>query len=125
MKSLSSPGGCASSSTVPSVASCSLGSTTRTCCVKTSVAPYGMIYTIKVTLALAVFLIAIFLTSSRPKWASFQANRKKSAFGRAWRWRQSSSPYLPFCECSRRLYDGGDPFRLEGAMKIRIEYCAK
>ncbi len=44
---------------------------------KTSVAPYGMIYTIKVTLALAVFLIAIFLTSSRPKWASFQANRKK------------------------------------------------
>ena len=44
---------------------------------KTSVAPYGIIYAIKVTLALAVFLIAIFLTSSRPKWAAFQANRKK------------------------------------------------
>ena len=44
---------------------------------KTSVAPYGIVYTIKVTLALVVFLIAIFLTSSRPKWAAFQANRKK------------------------------------------------
>ena len=44
---------------------------------KTSVAPYGLIYTIKVMLALAVFLIALFLTSSRPKWAAFQTNRKK------------------------------------------------
>jgi hypothetical protein len=44
---------------------------------KTSVAPYGMIYGIKIVLALVVFLIAIFLTSSRPKWAAFQANRKK------------------------------------------------
>ena len=44
---------------------------------KTSVAPYGIVYTIKVFLALMVFLIAIFLTSSRPKWAAFQAARKK------------------------------------------------
>ena len=44
---------------------------------KTSIAPYGIIYSIKVTLAMVVFLIAIFLTSSRPKWAAFQANRKK------------------------------------------------
>src|SRR5262245_58626312 len=44
---------------------------------KTSIAPYGIVYAIKVTLALVVFLIAIFLTSSRPKWAAFQANRKK------------------------------------------------
>lgn len=44
---------------------------------KTSIAPYGIVYSIKVTLALVVFLIAIFLTSSRSKWAAFQANRKK------------------------------------------------
>jgi len=44
---------------------------------KTSVAPYGMVYALKVTLALLVFMIAIFLTSSRPKWVAFQANRKK------------------------------------------------
>ena len=44
---------------------------------KTSVAPYGMVYALKVMLALVVFMIAIFLTSSRPKWAAFQANRKK------------------------------------------------
>ena len=44
---------------------------------KTSVAPYGVLYTIKVILALVVFLIAIFLTSSRPQWASFQAKRKQ------------------------------------------------
>jgi len=42
----------------------------------TSVAPYGIVYAIKITLALVVFLIAIFLTSSRPKWAAFQADRK-------------------------------------------------
>ncbi len=44
---------------------------------KSSIPPYAAIYSLKVTLALAVFVIAIFLTSSRPKWASFQANRKK------------------------------------------------
>ena len=44
---------------------------------RTSVPPYGIVYSIKVLLALAVFLIAIFLTSSRPNWAAFQANRKK------------------------------------------------
>ena len=44
---------------------------------KTSIAPYGIVYAIKVTLALVVFMIAIFLTSSRSKWAAFQANRKK------------------------------------------------
>jgi uncharacterized membrane protein len=44
---------------------------------RTSVAPYGFIYTAKVALALVVFVVAIFLTSSNPKRASFQANRKK------------------------------------------------
>jgi hypothetical protein len=44
---------------------------------KSSVAPYGLVYTVKIVLALGVFLIAIFLTSSRPKWAAFQASRKK------------------------------------------------
>ncbi len=44
---------------------------------RTSVAPYAFIYAAKVTLALAVFVIAIFLTSSNPKRAAFQANRKK------------------------------------------------
>lgn len=44
---------------------------------KTSVSPYGWIYTLKVLLALAVFMIAIFLTSSNPKRAAFQANRRK------------------------------------------------
>ncbi|MCI0419962.1 MAG: hypothetical protein L0387_43480 [Acidobacteria bacterium] len=44
---------------------------------KSSVAPYGTVYAVKVVLAVVVFLIAIFLTSSRPKWAPFQANRKK------------------------------------------------
>jgi hypothetical protein len=32
---------------------------------------------VKVALALVVFVIAIFLTSSNPKRAAFQANRKK------------------------------------------------
>jgi uncharacterized membrane protein len=44
---------------------------------RTSVGPYGFVYTVKVTLALVVFVIAIFLTSSNPKRAAFQANRKK------------------------------------------------
>jgi uncharacterized membrane protein len=43
----------------------------------TSIAPYGIVYAVKVSLALVVFLIAILLTSSRPKWAAFQADRKK------------------------------------------------
>jgi uncharacterized membrane protein len=42
-----------------------------------SIRPYGAIYTFKVVLAVVVFLIAILLTSSRPRWASLQANRKK------------------------------------------------
>jgi len=44
---------------------------------RTSISPYGTVYAVKVALALLVFLIAIFLTSSRPKWEAFQANRKK------------------------------------------------
>lgn len=44
---------------------------------KSSIPPYAAIYSLKVALALVVFLIAILLTSSRPKWASFQANRRK------------------------------------------------
>ena len=67
---------CESSSTAPSAGYSCLGFTTPICFGKTSVAPYGIVYSIKVTLALVVFLIAIFLTSSRPKWAAFQANRK-------------------------------------------------
>ena len=44
---------------------------------KTSVFPYGVIYFLKVTLALVIFMVAFFLTSSNPKRAAFQANRKK------------------------------------------------
>lgn len=44
---------------------------------KTSVAPYGVIYFLKVILALIIFTVAFFLTSSNPKRAAFQANRKK------------------------------------------------
>ena len=44
---------------------------------KTAVPPYGLIYTLKIILALAVILIAIFLTSSNPKRSAFQTNRKK------------------------------------------------
>jgi uncharacterized membrane protein len=44
---------------------------------KTSVFPYGYIYAVKVLVAFIIFLIAIFLTSSNPKRAAFQANRKK------------------------------------------------
>jgi hypothetical protein len=44
---------------------------------KTSLFPYGYLYVAKVTLALILFLIATSLTSSNPKRAAFQANRKK------------------------------------------------
>jgi len=44
---------------------------------KTAVFPYGYVYAVKVFLAFIVFLIAMFLTSSNPKRAAFQANRKK------------------------------------------------
>lgn len=44
---------------------------------RTAISPYGYIYAIKMFLAFTVFLIAIFLTSSNPKRAAFQANRKK------------------------------------------------
>jgi uncharacterized transporter YbjL len=44
---------------------------------KTSIAPYALVYVVKVSLALIIFIVAISLTSSRPKWAAFQANRKK------------------------------------------------
>jgi hypothetical protein len=44
---------------------------------KTSIAPYALVYVVKVSLALIIFIVAILLTSSRPKWAAFQANRKK------------------------------------------------
>lgn len=43
----------------------------------TWVAPYGVVYALKMVLALVVFMVAILLTSSRPKWAALQANRKK------------------------------------------------
>jgi len=44
---------------------------------KTSIFPYSYVYTVKVLMALILFLIAIFLTSSNPKRAALQANRKK------------------------------------------------
>jgi uncharacterized membrane protein len=44
---------------------------------KTAIFPYGYVYIVKVLMALILFLIAIFLTSSSPKRAAFQANRKK------------------------------------------------
>jgi hypothetical protein len=44
---------------------------------RTAVSPYGYMYALKMLLAFTVFLIAIFLTSSNPKRAAFQANRKK------------------------------------------------
>ncbi len=44
---------------------------------KTSLFPYGYLYTIKIILAVIMFVIAISLTSSNPKRAAFQANRKK------------------------------------------------
>jgi uncharacterized membrane protein len=44
---------------------------------KSSIAPYGVIYTAKVILALVVFVIAIFLTSTSPRRVAFQRNRKK------------------------------------------------
>jgi hypothetical protein len=44
---------------------------------KTSIAPYGFVYAIKVSLASMIFVVAILLTSSRPKRAAFQAHRKK------------------------------------------------
>jgi uncharacterized membrane protein len=43
----------------------------------TAVFPYPLIYAIKVSLALTIFVVAILLTSSDPRWAAFQANRKK------------------------------------------------
>jgi len=43
----------------------------------TSVFPYPLIYAAKVTLALTIFVVAILLTSSDPRWATLQANRKK------------------------------------------------
>jgi uncharacterized membrane protein len=44
---------------------------------KTSIAPYGIVYAVKISLALIIFVVAILLTSSSPKRAAFQANRKK------------------------------------------------
>ena len=44
---------------------------------KTALFPYGYLYALKMMLAFTVFVIAIFLTSSNPKRAAFQANRKK------------------------------------------------
>jgi hypothetical protein len=44
---------------------------------RTSVYPYPIVYGLKIVLALALFMIAFFLTSSNPKRAAFQANRKK------------------------------------------------
>jgi len=44
---------------------------------KSSVFPYGLVYALKVGMALGIFWVAIFLTSSNPKRAAFQANRKK------------------------------------------------
>ena len=44
---------------------------------KTSVYPYGWVYAAKITLAAFIFLIAMLLTSSKPKWAAFQSHRRK------------------------------------------------
>lgn len=44
---------------------------------KTTIFPYPLIYATKVSLAAAIFIIAILLTSSNPKWTAFQADRKK------------------------------------------------
>ena len=44
---------------------------------KTTIHPYFLIYATKVSLAAAIFIIAILLTSSNPTWTAFQADRKK------------------------------------------------
>jgi hypothetical protein len=44
---------------------------------KTSISPYVYVYALKVGLALIIFWVGISLTSSSPKQATFQANRKK------------------------------------------------
>jgi uncharacterized membrane protein len=41
-----------------------------------TVFPYGFIFTLKLVLAMIVFMVAILLTSSSPQRASFQSNRK-------------------------------------------------
>ena len=43
----------------------------------TTVFPYPLIYAAKISLALTIFVVAILLTSSNPRWATFQSNRKK------------------------------------------------
>lgn len=42
-----------------------------------AVFPYPIVYAVKVSLALTIFVVAILLTSSNPRWATFQANRRK------------------------------------------------
>jgi uncharacterized membrane protein len=44
---------------------------------RTSIAPYSFVYAVKVFLALIIFVVAILLTSSSPKRATFQGKRKK------------------------------------------------
>ena len=42
-----------------------------------AVFPYPLVYAVKVSLALTIFVVAILLTSSDPRWATLQANRRK------------------------------------------------
>ena len=44
---------------------------------KSAVSPYEIVFTLKALLALVIFTLAFFLTSSKPQRAAFQANRKK------------------------------------------------
>ncbi|MEW5976621.1 MAG: hypothetical protein AB1898_12535 [Acidobacteriota bacterium] len=44
---------------------------------KSSIPPYALVYSVKVVIALLVFVVGIMLTSSNPNRAAFQANRKK------------------------------------------------
>jgi len=44
---------------------------------KTAVPPYGFVYALKMALSGAVFLVATIFTSSKPRYADFQANWRK------------------------------------------------
>jgi uncharacterized membrane protein len=41
---------------------------------KTGVPPYGVVYTVKMAVSLTVFVIAILITSGKPRYSGFQAN---------------------------------------------------
>jgi len=44
---------------------------------KTAVPPYGFVYAVKMALSGAVFVVAIIFTSSKPRYADFQADWRK------------------------------------------------